>query len=321
MILIFSSKLSGDDEAAGLLSQKIRTIGSDVVLINPHSDLSKIALLQKGRKLELLVDGKPCFPRVVYVATPWRCDAIINAEKYPNSLRSRTQQFLQDIRFAFEDVTWLPGKYESIERADSKPGLMRLAGQDGLKTPLFTLNAHTPGDVKVESGVYQKHLGPPFVVSINTEKGIEVGVTTTNLFHSDSKTIRLEKQPWQWQQPIHSVAQVRCFVVDERVWAVRWEHDPSQDGIWDYRYANEVKELPVRWYPYELPHATAEALLCLMQKLKLRIASPEFLITSNGNHVFIDMNPCGDWFGFFSAEDNQEIIETLARLLVSRPRV
>jgi len=164
-------------------------------------------------------------------------------------------------------------------------------------------------------------LGPPFVVSMNTEKRIEVGVTTTNVFHPNSKTIQPEKQPWQWQEPIYNVTQVRCLVIDDKIWAVRWEHNPSKDGIWDYRYANEVKELLVPWHPHELPCATAKALLRLMQKLKLRIASPEFLVTANGDHVFIDMNPCGDWLGFFPAKDNKEIVKMLANLLVSYLRV
>ncbi len=42
------------------------------------------------------------------------------------------------------------------------------------------------------------------------------------------------------------------------------------------------------------------------------------LETSDGRTVFIDMNPCGDWRGFFGHEKEAEIANSLARVIIAR---
>lgn len=36
------------------------------------------------------------------------------------------------------------------------------------------------------------------------------------------------------------------------------------------------------------------------------------------SHILIDLNPCGDWLGFFSDDTNNEILSTLANFLKSK---
>ena len=51
-----------------------------------------------------------------------------------------------------------------------------------------------------------------------------------------------------------------------------------------------------------------------MDKLKISVASPEFILRDDGGLIFIDMNPCGDWLGFFSDEVVDEILSVLVEL-------
>jgi len=210
------------------------------------------------------------------------------------------------LRFSFESVKWVPGKIESLERADSKTRVFIEAARIGMKVPAYTYNSFSIVDNVGKRSAYRKKLGYPFVVSLNTQKGYEVGVTTTN------QLVRLKagktfSQPWQWQEPISATSHVRCCVVGGRIWSVRSFYPQSKKGPIDFRYLNEVQNTDIRWEDYQLPSRLQRIIVILCKKLGICSASPEFLIDQHGNHVLIDLNPCGDWALFFSPRIRREI--------------
>ncbi len=315
MILIISSKIAGVDHAARLLCETLTKDKQEYCFINPHDLVSSHCVLkQEGAKIELIVSNRVVVPHIIYIATNWRCDSIIRlpaSVDYPAAFRAKVQQFMQDIRFAFEQTTWIPGKYESIEKADSKPTMLREASLAGLSTPSFTTNSFSIPPDSEKIGLFRKNLGFPFLVSLSKKKGSEVAITTTNtpynpVLHLD------DGQPWQWQAPIKTVAQVRSYVVGHKIWSVCWKKTSDQTNTQDYRQLNQVEKMKIVWKPYVLPSDLTNSIFILMRRLNLMVASPEFLVSENGNHVFIDLNPCGDWFGFFDEIINKEIISSLS---------
>ena len=104
---------------------------------------------------------------------------------------------------------------------------------------------------------------------------------------------------------------MRCFVVNNKIWAAKWNNIAESNESSDYRYKNQIKKEKIIWSEYKLPADVSIATIALMKKLSLSIASPEFLLLDDGTHVFIDLNPTGDWCGFFSEEVNREIILAL----------
>ena len=318
MLLIFCSKLIGNNKSTLILQEEFKKENILFEIINPHAFVGgNYALVQKNSGIFLNVSGKRIKPTIIYFANNWRCDSIINIPKcinFPGAYRMRIYQFMQDIRFAFEDIFWIPGKYESIERGDSKPTVLNLAHSLGLSTPVFTCNSKYDDNLKnFSERFYKKNLGSPFVISFSKTKGAEVGVTTTNISFDLNDGIKEEAifQPWQWQEPISFVAQVRCFVVNNKIWAAKWNNIAESNESSDYRYKNQIKKEKIIWSEYKLPADVSIATIALMKKLSLSIASPEFLLLDDGTHVFIDLNPTGDWCGFFSEEVNREIILAL----------
>ena len=142
MLLIFFSKLIGNNKSTLILQEEFKKENILFEIINPHAFVGgNYALVQKNSEIFLNVSGKRIKPTIIYFANNWRCDSIINIPKcinFPGAYRMRIYQFMQDIRFAFEDIFWIPGKYESIERGDSKPTVLNLAHSLGLST-LFLL--------------------------------------------------------------------------------------------------------------------------------------------------------------------------------------
>lgn len=321
MIVIFSSSFAEEDPQVGFLVEVLKGRAEEFLVINPHHlNLLNPLLWQKGDKVHLSVGGSEVVPQVFYLSRMWRSDCVIVSTPqdgvYPAVFRSRVNQFMQDIRFGFEDrVQWFPGKLESVERGESKPRVLSMANSMGIDTPLYTKNCFSQHFSYTDGDLYRKSLGPPFVISLNTNKGEEVAVTTLNEL-VDCSCLEDDHNLWQWQEPVLASAQLRCFVVDEHVWAVRWSRANNHATV-DFRFLNEVEQVEVDWVPYSLPSELVRNLVKLVSSLGLKVAAPEFLIRQDGGeHVLIDLNPCGDWYGFFDDDTHLEIGHALADLLV-----
>jgi hypothetical protein len=187
-----------------------------------------------------------------------------------------------------------------------------MANRVGLSVPCFTRNSfQNPAEE-----TFKKNLGFPFVVSLNRKKGFEVGVTTTNV--TAKGRIGRTLSPWQWQELIRSKEHVRCCVVGGRVWSVSSDYPANADYAQDFRFLNQIREKEIEWKPYELPKMLALRLVELNKHLGISVSCPELLVRKKGGEpVLIDLNPCGDWWGFFTEDSNDSIASALADAMTS----
>lgn len=73
----------------------------------------------------------------------------------------------------------------------------------------------------------------------------------------------------------------------------------------DLRKLTVAEINPEKWLPFKIDSFHEKTIKRLLKKLKLKYACPEFLLTKEGRLVFIDLNPCGDWMGFFNKEEER----------------
>ncbi len=261
--------------------------------------------------VELFVDGVKFVPDVVWYATHPRTDSLYcRGYRFPGEHRSAATQFIVDLHYALDSkVKWVPGSFDSISRSDSKPILLHLASSCGLEIPNVTINGNLDAKTKIlDERLYKKKLGFPTVVSFDKRSGVEVITTTTN--HLGNRNAG--KEVWQWQSPVESVAHVRCCLVEDQLWSVVWHRKSPLKRLYDYRSQQYCEN----WQQYILPSEVTSSVLRLAERLRIKIACPEFLVTCDGTHVFIDMNPCGDWAGFFNETTNREISKSISQLLL-----
>ena len=314
MILIFGSSYNEPDSQNDLLLNVLTHGGKRHLLINPlnASDLRRMELVQSQKGTALLVDGYETNPSVVYLQRLWRIDCLADIPEdcfYPTLLRQKMTNFLTEIRFALESARWFPGRIENVERGEAKVPLMQTAHNCGLLVPQITTNSFHN---YFSSIGYRKVLGPPFSISFDTTERQEIAITLLNNKRDNSDSTGLGGFPWQWQTPINPVAQVRCVVVGKEIRAYRAEID--QFAGKSLREAQE-DEQDIRWLVYELPLEVSASLLRLNDSLGLSMCCPEFLIDEKGRHFFIDLNPCGDWYGFVNQEENRIVAEMISRML------
>lgn len=316
MVLFISS--CAHDQVAAIVSR----LQIECRIINPlEACLSgdELAVCFEDGRIFLRDGLRPYRPDLIYWNSSPRTDAATPTSdtKFVATYRSRLTQFFADLSQAFADVPQMPGPLAMTEAGESKIALFAKAEAVGLRVPTFTWNAI--GRIAVEKclsqhgRIYRKVLGPPHVVS---EAGD--GITTTNLAVSGwSGSLPGASHPWQYQEIIPFVAQWRCQVVGKKIWATRWEHSPVGDE-WDLRYHQEVLGERAAFKPARLDPAIARRLVKLIGAHGLHHTAPEFLETAEGEMIFIDLNPCGDWLGFFGEKAEEEIASALAIAIVSQ---
>lgn len=312
MIILLCCSLVGVNVQANLISENLRVLGCENVVIDFHKiSETNISLIESLEGLHLYDCDREISPNIIYVVNNIRTDAVINIPNeviYPNAHRVSLNQLFLDIRFGFENAKWFPGKYERIKSGDSKPFLFSLARKCGLCVPKLTTDSSFKPNI---SGICKKPLGFPFKLSINRNSGKEVGVT--GIIEFDESKMVNDGYLWQWQSLVAVQSQIRCFFVDGKIWSVAWKRE--KEDPCDFRYLNQIKGRNVPWEEYHLSKEIIKKLSILMKGLGLNMAAPEFLIDQYGEHVFIDLNPCGDWYGFFPENINKEIIHAITKML------
>lgn len=309
MILILSSSLYSIDPQVDLLVETLKKQCVDFILVNPlsHESIKDIKISLVDGDFEFSYKNKIIDIDGVYVARQIRSDCIIS---FPENCectslyRQKIEDFIFDLCTVFSKKDWFPGKVSSIREGDSKLHIYKLASNLGIRIPDFTINSFE----RPSFGSYRKVLGYPFSISFSSEDKEEIAITLLNEKEDGLDTYGL---PWQWQSYIIPIAQIRCICVGNKIWTFR--ADQKQFGNKSLREVQETKDIV--WERCSLPENERDSLLRLLQATKLSFACPEFIIDEDGKYNFIDLNPCGDWYGFGSEEESLEIATEITQNL------
>lgn len=99
--------------------------------------------------------------------------------------------------------------------------------------------------------------------------------------------------PTLFQERIAKVTDVRVTVIDDEVLSVRMDHTDIQGSqVLDVRRANMAG---VRYEAIDAPAHVRSQLLSLVKSYGLRFAAIDFGVDSEGNWIFFELNPTGQW--------------------------
>jgi len=312
MILLFASSLQDFDPQITLLKKELANQGKPFVSINPLQprELKDWSLENNGGVISVMFRDSGVEIDTVYLSRLWRTDCVIDLPVgclYPTFFRYKIESFLLEMSFALQATNWFPGSLSNIQAAEAKCFLYKEASRCGLSVPEVTINSF--GEPKGENQWYRKVLGFPFGITLNQEIGQEVAITLLNNRGPYEDTCF--EFPWQWQIYVKPKFHIRCVAVGDKVWCCRTEEEPFGG-----RSLREVQsDMDVEWTPFKLPEDLVSKLTNLLSRLGLSIACPEFLVDGAGDYVFIDLNPCGDWYGFFDTDTSDEIVRNIVSKL------
>ncbi|MBI1849405.1 MAG: MvdD family ATP-grasp ribosomal peptide maturase [Planctomycetes bacterium] len=185
-----------------------------------------------------------------------------------------------------------PGR---VRVADQKPLQLRLAEHLGLVVPK-TLITNDPERVREFARGCPNGFVAKMLSSFAIGEGDEERVVFTNRVKpedlDDLDGLRLS--PMTFQEEIAKKLEIRVTIVGDRCFAAAVDSQALDRAQIDWR--REGSALVDAWKPYVLPPDVESRLGRLMDRLRLDYGAIDLILTPDGRHVFLEINPAGEFF-------------------------
>ncbi|BDA75667.1 hypothetical protein CAL7716_098330 [Calothrix sp. PCC 7716] len=205
----------------------------------------------------------------------------------------------------------------NIRLADNKQLQLQIAREVGLETPR-TLITNNPLAVKeffqeCEQGMITKMLSS---FAIYNEQGSEQVVFTNPVTKEDLEHLYgLRFCPMTFQEKVPKALELRTIVVGKRLFTAAVDSQRMQKAKYDWR--KQGLALLNCWEPYNLPSDVEQKLLKLMAHFGLNYGAIDIIVTPDGQHVFLEVNPVGEFFWLECCPPYLPISEAIAEVLLT----
>ena len=205
---------------------------------------------------------------------------------------------------------------QHIRHAENKQLQLQVARELGLHIPR-TLTTNDPTAVRAfanscEDGMVTKMLSS-FAIY---EEGKELVVFTNPVKHEDLADLSgLSLCPATFQELLPKSLEIRATVVGRRVMSAAVDSQVSTRATHDWR--RDGVHILQDWQPYQLPIEIEEKILRLMDYFSLNYGAIDVILTPGGKHVFLELNPCGEFF-WLERSPGLPVSEAIADLLLGR---
>lgn len=206
---------------------------------------------------------------------------------------------------------------ENVRRAEHKPLQLKLARALGMEVPR-TLMTNEPEAVRAfaascPDGVVTKMMAS---FAVYGQQGEEQVVFTTPLSARELEELEgLDLCPMTFQERVPKALELRVTVVGSEVMAASIDSQAVPDAREDWR--RQGVALIDAWKPYTLPELVQAQVLGMMEALGLNYGAFDFIVTPEGRHVFLEVNPAGE-FVWLTRSPGLPIAEALADVLSGR---
>jgi glutathione synthase/RimK-type ligase-like ATP-grasp enzyme len=206
------------------------------------------------------------------------------------------------------DVTWINHPH-CHARANSKPAQLWMAQRVGFEIPptVLTNDPAAAGAFVAQSAgetVFKAHSQ-----NLNLERGkaLYTGILTEKEL---SKLDLIRVSPGIFQQFVAKSYEVRATVVGSRIFSGKIDSHASPETKIDWRH----KPFDIEEEPIELPPEIEKKTHALMRAFGLLYGAFDFIVTPEGRHVFLEVNPAGQYL-WVEAKTKLPITAALADLL------
>ena len=182
-----------------------------------------------------------------------------------------------------------------IRHAENKQLQLQVARELGLNIPR-TITTNDPAAVRLfaescDGGMITKMLSS-FAVY---EEGRELVVFTNVVKPEDLADLSgLSLCPATFQEAVPKSLEIRATVVGQRIMSAAIDSQVSARAAQDWR--RDGVRLIEEWRPYQLPDEVEQKLLRLMEYFSLNYGAIDIILTPDGRHVFLELNPSGEFF-------------------------
>jgi MvdC family ATP-grasp ribosomal peptide maturase len=214
---------------------------------------------------------------------------------------------------ALRDARWV-NNLQRERAAENKQRQLRVAAGAGLRIPR-TLVTNDPAAARQffeeTGGRMVAKLLRPLTVGMDADSDF---VYTSRVSAEDLDAAEtLRHSPMVFQELIPKARELRVAWVGGEAFTGALDASGTSRGQTDWRRASPEE---CRWERGELPAEVSRGLRSLMSELGLVYGAIDLIRTPAGEHVFLEVNPAGEW-GMLERDLNLPISDAIARALLS----
>lgn len=204
--------------------------------------------------------------------------------------------------------------YWDVRRASIKEFQLKLAVKVGFDVPntLVTNNGERSKKFyhQQKGNVVTKTQGSFGIL----KNGVEQVMYTTDVNEHDLDDIdSLKPCPMVFQEKIQKALELRVTVVGGLVFTAALDSSRYKSSSTDWRrMSGQTME---DWFVYQLPTEIEEKVLRYTKALNLNYGAIDILLTPDGRYVFLEINPCGEFY-WIEKYVGHNICDAIAKLLI-----
>ena len=229
--------------------------------------------------------------------------------------------FRENILF-FESFTstlapnaWWINSKEAANRANFKLLQLKIASECGFVIPT-TLCSNDPHEIKQfllqnhTMGVIYKPMCAQFwVENAKTKIAYTARVKEGNL----PSHAMLQKLPGIFQVEVKKDFELRITCFGDYLVAVKLNSQAHADGLIDWRAIRGTRMLIE---PYELPESVVQSLRIFMRRLGIVFGSFDFIVTPEGEYVFLEVNEQGQFLWIEEYNPDIKMLDIFVQFLI-----
>lgn len=193
--------------------------------------------------------------------------------------------------------------------ASNKIEQLAAAAEEGLATPR-TIVTNDPDEVRAAHRLWNGAMVTKLLSALTTEMGApSAAVYTSPVGEEDLADLDgLRLGPMIFQERVEKARELRVACVGERLFAGAIDASRTEAGRLDWRRSTAAE---CEWRPGALPDDVGRRLVAVARRLGLVFGAADFIVTPDGRHVFLEINPAGEW-GMLERDLGLPISEAIA---------
>jgi glutathione synthase/RimK-type ligase-like ATP-grasp enzyme len=234
----------------------------------------------------------------------------ITSEKLENYVKIQTQGTVSALCSSLQDALWVSHPL-TLRRAEVKALQLVAASRAGLKIPhtLITNDPERATPFVAAMGDAECAVKPLLAVGVTDEEGGFRMPLTTMLPRGHSLE-SVAHAPTILQPYVEKAFELRCVVIGERIFAAKMDTQANEKSRIDSRGGDPDHEI------FQLPDEVEASLHRVMDSFGLNFASLDMIVTPDGEFVFLELNPNGQWL-WIEYELGLPLVASMADLLMS----
>jgi len=233
----------------------------------------------------------------------------ITSEKLENYVKIQSQGTLSALCSSLQTL-WVSHPL-ALRRAEVKALQLAEASRAGLKIP-HTLISNDPERATTfvaAQGDADCAVKPLLAVGVTDEQG-GFRMPLTAMLPRGHSLASVAQAPTILQPYVEKAFELRCVVIGEQIFAAKMDTQADAKSRIDSRGGDPDHAI------FELPHEVEASLHRMMDSFGLNFASLDMIVTPDGDFVFLELNPNGQWL-WLEFELGLPLVAAMADLLTS----